>query len=129
MKTRAIIAIFLASLTGTVYAQDTLESVTRGLEAGDGSVIEKVIGNLCLEERIKFLKSVDALNLRHRETDASTPDLVIRITSSKVGATQLSVERKLQSLGDWFAGGVRIYTETMELYSLERHVFSTTDRR
>lgn len=95
MNTQVIVVFCLLFAAGSVLADSSVESVTRHLEKGNGSILEKELDKHCLEDRIVYLKEVDLLNLKHREADSKTPDLVVRITTTKVGSVRFEVERKL----------------------------------
>lgn len=132
MSNLLVVVLFLFFSIGTSFGEVTvqqLHDVTVALEEGEGGSLEKVVRDECLENRIRALKRIGELNKKRRMVDSAIPELVIRIATSKSGTAILSVERKLDSIQDWFFGGMRIYKETMDLFSLKRTIYAVDDKR
>lgn len=107
-----------------------LKNLTAKLEEGDGKAAKDCLSGIgSLEERVSVLRQIDEINEQNRKSDPELPDLVIGVGTSKAGETRLSIIRQVPGFGDYMAGGVLIFSETMQLKDLQRQYWSKQDKR
>lgn len=114
----------------SVSEQELLQVTEKLEKEGDGKVAEELLAGVnSLEERIKILKRIDQINEANRKSNPSLPDLLVTIDSSKNASTRLAILRQLPGFADMFSGGTQIFSERMNLKTLERDYWSKHDTR
>ncbi len=110
------------------FAIDT-RSLTNQLEKGVGRGLKDVLDPLKEEERVRVFQDVSRLNKEDLSQHKTNVELQISIAATKTGSDYIDVTRVLPGFHDAFFGGVQIYHEILDLHTLQRNAWESTDKR